>query len=345
MDSVLEAGTRGRNGHSGTALMPSARPETVKTALYQELADEERGSGGKSAADFLGFYSIGLGLAEVLAPHLISKAIGVKNPDARTESTVRLMGFREIGHGVSILSSTHPAGQVSSRVAGDMLDLALLARTMSNPENDRGRTFLATLNALAVTALDVMTAKQLARQPKTEMLEKLDRGIVEMRHSVTVQRPVEEVYGFWRDFQNLPQFMRHLESVTVQGPSRSHWRATAPGGGSVEWDAEITEEIPNELIAWRSLPGSDVANSGHVRFMEAPGGRGTEVRLALEYDPPLGKLGSKVALLFREEPTQQAKDDLRHFKQVLETGEVTFSDASKRKGPHPASPDGRTPKL
>ena len=126
---------------------------------------------------------------------------------------------------------------------------------------------------------------------------------------------------------------------------RSRWVAKAPAGKTVQWEAETTADRPNELIAWRSLPGAQVYNAGTVRFQPAPGGRGTEVRVELEYDPPFGKLGSKVAMLFREEPGQQIADDLRHLKQVLETGEILFSDATKRRGPHPAAPDPLPPKL
>jgi len=113
----------------------------------------------------------------------------------------------------------------------------------------------------------------------------------------------------------------------------------------VEWDAETTEDRPNELIAWRSLPGSKVYNAGEVRFFRAPGDRGTEVRVTIEYDPPFGKLASKVAMLWREEPGQQVADDLRHFKQVMETGEIVLSDATKQRGMHPAQPDDKPTKL
>jgi uncharacterized membrane protein len=119
----------------------------------------------------------------------------------------------------------------------------------------------------------------------------------------------------------------------------------APLGTSVEWEAETTEDRPGELISWRSLPGSQVRNAGTVRFQSAPGGRGTEVRVDLEYDPPFGKLGSKVAMLFREEPGQQVHDDLRHFKQVMELGEIVFSDASAHKGMHPAQPSNKPVEL
>jgi uncharacterized membrane protein len=305
------------------------------------MANQDRGTGGESTADFLGYFSIGLGLAEFLAPHAMNKVIGVKHPDERSLSTMRAMGLREIGHGLAILTNQHPEKAVWSRVAGDALDLALLGKTFANPENDRGRTAFATLNVLAVTAVDVMTARQLSRQPKTVTRQRMEQGIVRTHRSITVRRPVEEVYAFWRNFENLPRFMRHLESVQMVDERRSHWKALAPLGQTVEWDAETIEDRPDELIAWRSLPGADVYNAGTVRFQPAPGGRGTEVRVTLEYDPPFGKLGSKVAMLFREEPGQQVQDDLRHFKQVMETGEIVLSDATKQRGPHPAQPNDK----
>ena len=168
---------------------------------------------------------------------------------------------------------------------------------------------------------------------------------MEGRSAITVNASPEQVYAQWRDFERLPTFMYHLESVQVTDERRSHWVAKAPAGRTVEWDAETVEDRPNELIAWRSLPGADVYNAGTVEFQPAAGGRDTEVRLTLEYDPPFGKLGSKIAMLFREEPGQQVQDDLRHFKQVMETGEILLSDATKRRGPHPAQPDREPAQL
>ena len=151
---------------------------------------------------------------------------------------------------------------------------------------------------------------------------------MEARTAVTIRRPVEEVYGFWRDFANLPTFMYHLKSVEPTGDGRSHWTANAPAGATVDWDAELVEDQPNALIAWASLEGSKVANSGSVAFTPAPGGDGTEVRVELSYDPPGGALGKVVAKLFGEEPQQQISADLRRLKQVLETGEVVRSEGS-----------------
>lgn len=150
---------------------------------------------------------------------------------------------------------------------------------------------------------------------------------ITVERSTTVMRPREEVYAFWRDLENLPRFMHHLEHVENTTPGRSRWTARAPGG-TVEWDAEIVEDAPNQRIAWRSLPGADVPNSGTVSFVDAPGDRGTEVRVVLGYEPPGGSAGAKVAKIFGEEPSQQIRDDLRRFKQVMETGEVVLSDGS-----------------
>lgn len=153
--------------------------------------------------------------------------------------------------------------------------------------------------------------------------------MVQVTKSVTINRPRQEVYDFWRDLQNLPRFMQHLESVTAGPGPRSHWVATGPAGTTVSWDAEIVEDRPGELLAWRSIDGATVPNAGVVLFDDAPGDRGTELRVEVRYDPPGGTAGATVAKLFGEEPGQQLRDDLRRFKQVLETGEVVLSDGSR----------------
>jgi uncharacterized membrane protein len=145
---------------------------------------------------------------------------------------------------------------------------------------------------------------------------------VKVEKSVTVNRPADEVYRFWRNFENLPRFMDHLESVTVIDETRSHWVAKAPAGTKVEWDASIHNEIDDELIAWRSLPGSDVNNAGSVHFTPMGDGSSTEVLVVLSYEPPAGKLGAAVAKLLGEEPSKQVDDDLRRLKQVMEASEA-----------------------
>ncbi|MFN2415578.1 MAG: SRPBCC family protein [Pyrinomonadaceae bacterium] len=145
-----------------------------------------------------------------------------------------------------------------------------------------------------------------------------ERG-TKVEKSVTINRPASELYAFWRNFENLPQFMNHLESVSAAGPNRTHWVAKAPAGTSVSWDAEVYNEKPGELIAWRTLEGSTVAHAGSVRFEEAGGGGATLVRVSLKYDPPGGKLGSYVAGFFGENPEQQIEEDLERFKQLMES--------------------------
>jgi uncharacterized membrane protein len=146
--------------------------------------------------------------------------------------------------------------------------------------------------------------------------------VIEVEKAITIDKSPEELYRFWRHFENLPRFMAHLKSVQNTGHRRSHWVARAPLGMTAEWDAEITDERDNELIAWRSLEGSRITNQGRVRFQRAPEGRGTEVHVTLAYSPPMGKLGATVAKLFGEEPNQQLAEDLRRFKCLMETGEI-----------------------
>lgn len=135
---------------------------------------------------------------------------------------------------------------------------------------------------------------------------------------VTINRPLDEIYDFWRNFENLPKIMSHLETVTVLPNKRSHWKAKAPLGTSVEWDAEITSEQKNQFISWRSLEGADVDNSGSVRFERD--GDATTVIVKLDYTPPAGSLGAAVARLFGENPDQQLDDDLQKFKKTMEKG-------------------------
>ncbi|HEY0173102.1 MAG TPA: SRPBCC family protein [Pyrinomonadaceae bacterium] len=157
-----------------------------------------------------------------------------------------------------------------------------------------------------------------------------ERG-TKVEKSVTVNRPASELYAFWRNFENLPQFMNHLESVTAAGPNRTHWVVKAPAGTSVSWDAEVYNEKPGELIAWRTLEGSTVAHAGSVRFEESGGS--TLVRVSLKYDPPGGKLGSYVASLFGENPEQQIEEDLGRFKQLMESmGTADAGDPSAGRG-------------
>lgn len=145
---------------------------------------------------------------------------------------------------------------------------------------------------------------------------------VHIETSIAIDRSPEELYAFWRDFKNLPLFMKNLESVTDLGENKTHWVARLTNETRVEWDAEIFNEKENELIAWRSLEDADVINAGTVRFQKGPEGHGTYVRVKVNYNPPAGKAGATVAQLFGVEPQQLIKEDLRRLKQLIETGEI-----------------------
>jgi uncharacterized membrane protein len=285
----------------------------------------------------LGWFSIGLGLAELLAPRSLAQLIGM--PNAST-SVLRAFGVREIGAGLAILSEPDRPAWLWSRVAGDAVDLSYLASGL-NDDNDSNKVAIALAAVLGVTALDVIVAQQLKSQrlDGRQQLKREDRS-VRIERVTTINKPIYEVYQFWRQFENLPKFMRHLESVEVIDERRSRWRAKAPAGMKVEWEAELLEDREDEWIAWRSLPGSQIENSGSVRFSPAPGARGTEVRVQLQYNPPAGSLGRSIAWLFGEDPDQQIHHDLHRFKQLMETGEIPLSDGlSLWRAAQPADPE------
>ena len=162
-----------------------------------------------------------------------------------------------------------------------------------------------------------------------------DRAI-KVEKNITINRPAEEVYRFWRNFENFPRFMKHVESVVVKDDRHSHWVAKAPLGMKVEWDAEIISEVPNQLIGWRSEGDGDVDNAGSVRFVRVADG-GTEVRVMLQYDPPAGLVGVAMAKILGEEPEQQVQEDLARFKQVMEAGQsqAGSQSASQQAGGSP----------
>jgi uncharacterized membrane protein len=142
-----------------------------------------------------------------------------------------------------------------------------------------------------------------------------------VREAIVIERPIEEVYRFWRSFENFPQFMNHLERVVDLGNQHSHWVAKGPAGSSVEWDAEIINEVPNKVIGWKSLPNSDLVTAGSVNFDAMRGGQSTQVTVHLQYAPPGGRLGKFVAQLFGDEPSQAIREDLHRLKRLLESGE------------------------
>ncbi|GAA1305346.1 SRPBCC family protein [Saccharothrix xinjiangensis] len=269
----------------------------------------------------LGLVSLCLGLAQVAAPHAVRRLSGVDD-SATSRRVVPLVGARELVHAAGLLAGRRVGPWAWTRVAGDAMDLASLAVALGNRGGQRrGRLVGVTGAVLGITALDVLTAVQATRAREKG-------GTVELTATTTVRRPVEEVYSFWRGLEHLPSFMTHLEEVRVTGEKTSRWRATAPFGKTVEWDAEIVDEEPGVRIGWRSTGDADVPNTGKVWFVPAPDDVSTEVHVVMAYDIPGGKIGKAVARYFGEEPHQQLDDDLRRLKQVLETGEVVRSDGA-----------------
>jgi uncharacterized membrane protein len=288
-------------------------------------------------ATFLGWFSLGLGAAQLSMPGRVNALAGIED-DADARRWQRIVGIREVGAFVAIQATggRHPA-PLWGRVAGDAKDLTLLAFAWREKRESPARLAATIGNIAAVTALDLYTAQRLSRRGSESGEEREEKakenghiggGPMHVKAAVTVKKPRQDVYGFWRDLENLPSFMGHLESVRNEGNGRSHWKVKAPAGANVEWDAEMTADRAGELIAWHSLAGASIENSGRVRFLDAPGNRGTEVHVEFDYDPPVGRIGELLAKAFGEEPTQQAKDDLRRFKQVMETGFVVRSEGS-----------------
>ncbi|MFI7607733.1 SRPBCC family protein [Micromonospora sp. NPDC049366] len=291
----------------------------IDGVLLPELDDPSR---EPRLARALGWVSLALGAGAIAATGPLARLTGVDDsPAART--IIPAVGARELAHGAGLVAGRRTAGWAWTRVAGDAMDLTLLARALADRRGERRRRVALTTAAIAgITAIDVLAAVAAVRARRAR-----DR-MIRVDLAVTVNRSPAEAYRFWRDVENLPRFMSHLESVRAEDLRRSRWTARGPAGRRIEWDAEIVDDQPNRSIAWRSLPGTRVANAGRVRFVPAPGDRGTEVRVQLGYAPPAGALGRAVAKLFGEEPEQQVRDDLRRFKQVLETGEVVRSEGS-----------------
>lgn len=283
-------------------------------------------------AKWLGLLSLALGVTGVATPNAVLSALGLPE-SAAGRATLRALGAREIINGIGIFAKPRSAAPLWARLAGDVMDLALLGAAFGNRRAKRARLTAASSAIVGIAALDLYGAARLSR---TETVQRLVLPIHVVK-SIGINRTPETVYQFWRKLENLPRFMAHLESVR-EDEQGSVWRAKGPLGTSIEWRAEITMDRPNEAIAWRSLEGTRVPSRGVVRFKPGPAGKGTDLTVELKYDPPAGALGAALAKLFGEEPAQQIAGDLRRLKQVLETGSVVHSDASIHRGMHAARP-------
>lgn len=299
-------------------------------------------SGGDRLAAGLGWFSVGLGLAELAAPGAVAGLIGLKDEEG-TRTVLRAYGAREMATGAAILrSGSNDPGWLWTRVAGDVLDLASLGAALRRDDAEPRKVAFGIASVAGVMVADIVAARRLSRddgyRASAEARRRHDRA-VRVSKTFTINRDPEEVYTFWRQLDNLPRFMKHLESVEVDG-THSRWTARGPGAMRVRWEAEMTEDSPQQ-IAWRSLPGADVPNRGRVRFQAAPGARGTELRVELQYEMPGGKAMSLVAKMFGREPEQEIDDDLRRVKQLLEAGEISTS-GGRASAMKPAEPMAKT---
>jgi uncharacterized membrane protein len=322
MDNRIEQQAR-RQGRPGYWQYPEMSPTGYEDGHDRQHAQQLRQTSTQRAAreeqlgSALGWLSIGLGVAHLFAPRAMARTTGLPY----WPMLIRAVGVREIVSGVGLI--THPTDQVWrwSRVAGDAMDLTMLGVAAAHPEGNRQRLASTAAAVASVTAVDLRAGNPPRFTPSRQLLPGPQHG-VRVQQSITINRPPEECYRFWRDLERLPTFMQHLESVKVLDERRSHWCAKGPAGTKLEWDAELTEDQPGQLLGWRSVKGADVENAGTVRFTPAPGGAGTIVQVQMRYQPPAGRAGALIARLMGEEPSLQIKQDLRRFKQLIETGEI-----------------------
>ena len=340
METVTrQSGVSGAGTHTGKAIRRSGDGGRVTGDGREREVNLPRSRRADRLAHGLGWFSIGLGAAQILAPRGMSRLVGVKDADGN-KALMRTLGMREIAAGIGLLTDPKPTGFAAARVAGDAMDLALMVNTLTTPENDKGRALFATAFVVGAGLLDVLATEELVTTtPKVEHAQRVADGL-QVKKSVTVNRPVDEVYAFWRNFENLPLFMKHLDSIVGTGENTSRWRAGAAHGLSVEWEVQLVEDRPNELLSWQTIGVSDITGHGRVEFTPAPGRRGTEVRASIAYQVPGGAVGNKIARIFRDAPGVKVENQLNVFKQIIETGEEVLSDASLYTGPHPAQPPG-----
>lgn len=271
----------------------------------------------------LGWFSVGLGIAELAAPRALARAIGVDHR-GRARAAIRAMGARELVNGLGILARPRRALPLWARVAGDAIDLAFLAWAFGARRTHTQRLVGAIATVAGVTVLDVLASRRATRARRSATRP--------ISRTITIYRPASDVYAFWRDLEQLPMFMSHLASVVDAGGGRTRWTAKLPTGRTASWEAELVEDLPGERIEWRAVRGTKLPNRGSVTFRPVMGGTTTEVCVEMEVGPGLP---AAIGRLFA---ASQIEGDLRRLKQVLETGEVVRSDASIHRGPHPARP-------
>jgi len=259
----------------------------------------------------LGWFSLGLGAAELVAPRTIARIVGSRNHT----KLIRIFGLREIAAGAGLLAAARSAPWLWARFAGDLLDIASVGSVLRNGKKGRGKAIFSLASLAGVTALDAYYAKRMSGN---------GRMWTHAEASIAVDRPPEECYRFWRNLENVPSFMSYIKSVQTTDDRLSHWVA-GTDGAVIEWNSEIVRETPDRRFAWRTTSGSDVWHSGSVDFEPVPAGRGTIVRLHMDYGKAFRSL-QPIAKLIGKAPDQVLSKELRRFKQVMETGEVITTE-------------------
>jgi uncharacterized membrane protein len=276
----------------------------------------------RTLAEGLGWFSVALGAAAIFAP----KAIGAITGTGR-RGVAQSIGVRELATGIGILTQRNPAPWLWSRVVGDVIDLAVLGTAMNRGGPGRGRATLSFAAVAGILAVDAVAAAHLTRHADHPLVSGVAAPTdLYFETSIATIKSPDECYQFWRNVENLPRFMNNLESVKQLDERRFHWVAKGVSPITSEWDCEITEDRPGAALAWRTVNAAEVPNAGSVLFEAAPRGRGTIVRLSVHYRPVGGRLTAALARLLRQDPQTQVQQDLRRFKQLIETGEIATTN-------------------
>jgi uncharacterized membrane protein len=299
----------------------STAPRSRPTHRHYARRSETPNLDAASLARGLGWFSIAIGVAAVLAPRTLGSLTGVGQGSG---SLMRSTGIRELANGVGILSQRNPAPWLWSRVVGDVVDLAVLATGLRPDNPGRGRAAFSFAAVAGVLALDALAASHLTKHAGHPLVSGVAAPTdLYFETSIATGKMPDECYRFWRNVANLPRFIDGLQSVQTLDERRFHWVAKGSSDETpLEWDCEITEDRPGAALAWRTVNGAEVPNAGSVIFEPLPHGRGTIVRLSIHYSPVDGELTAALAKLLRQDPQSRVHEDLRRFKQLLESGEI-----------------------
>lgn len=301
------------------APLTSEQPQPGDLGRRPNVETTHRAARGVRLAQGMGWFSVGLGLTQLIAPRTLGKLIGLANPGPG----MRLLGLRELATGVALLTGRRAAWLTGARLAGDVIDLGLLSRAMADDANDRYLLTAATAAVLGAAAIDTVATVHLAGE--VERQETVAK-VTHVGKAITIDAPASALYEFWRDLRNMPQLFEHVTSVESDGV-QSRWVAEGVAGTTATWSSEIVDDQPNQRIAWRTVDGP-FESSGSVRFLVAPDGR-TEVVVDMHYTVPGGVLGKAALALSGRAPGLEVVLALARLKQLHELGEVMRSDASE----------------